>query len=195
MIRRTTAIWSGAPGLPGYTTMYWDGTLDGSAALSAMKTLMTDLLGAGATGNSTYVPAAIDINFDTNTELIDEATGEMVSFESATAQPPIGGSGSKVYAAVSGACISWYTAGVANGRRVRGRTFLVPLQDQAFASDGSLSVSLLADLAAGGNGAVAAGELQVWHRPSGPGATDGFAHPVTAWRATDQAAYLKSRRN
>lgn len=94
---------------------------------------------------------------------------------------------------VSGACVSWYTDVRINSRKVRGRTFLVPIAAEVWQVDGSLVQENIDILQAASlaliNAVVGFG---IYTRA---GTTTGAAFsPVVAARVSDQAAFLSSRR-
>ena len=129
--------------------------------------------------------------------VLDETTGTVQSFENVTGGPrTITAVGSGSYSGASGACITWNTFGVRAGRRVRGRTFIVPLATSGYDSSGTLSSGAMGKLnyAAGhlvGSGADSAFGVFARPRNSAPG---GF-YEVTGHRIQDKVAVLSSRRD
>jgi hypothetical protein len=105
--------------------------------------------------------------------------------------------------------INWKTAGVRAGRRVRGRSFLVPLLSQTFDVNGTATSAALTTVngAAGPLYAGTEGDIRlgVWARPTaikdvngnptGEYNEDGVWHPATAHSVPDMAAVLRSRRD
>ena len=83
---------------------------------------------------------------------------------------------------------------MAGGRRIQGRTFLVPLVASAFDSTGTISTAALATLQTAANGLVAYDTIDpvVWKRPT-PFTVGSFA-TITEARIPDMAAVLRSRR-
>lgn len=147
-----------------------------------------------------YLPGVVKIDVLSDVEVIDDATGTMTDVRlSTTREQVVGGSGaSATWSAPSGACVTWNTGGVRNGRRVRGRTFVVPLATMAYGSDGTLDSTPLSTMQAAATllaQPFSNRQLVVFARPTAPGAGDGLSVPVTSARITDQAAILKSRRN
>jgi hypothetical protein len=102
------------------------------------------------------------------------------------------------YSAASGACINWYTDGVRNGRRVRGRSFMVPIGSNGMENNGTLNATALGSWRTATDLLIASFEnstLGVWSRPSAPAATDGIWHKTTSMTIPDKAAVLRSRRD
>lgn len=151
-----------------------------------------------------FLPAPVIIDYMTDVEVIDILTGNLEGVRSAAsvAQTVGGASGSANWVAPAGACITWSTAGLrtvnSKPRRVRGRTFIVPLASVAYDPNGNLSVSALTALntgATGLRGNFNGQEFGIYGRPGPGGSPAGVYHLVTGHRITDQAAVLRSRRS
>ena len=98
------------------------------------------------------------------------------------------------YAAGVGACVTWLTAGIVNGHRVRGRTFIVPLDGTRYQNDGTLAPGTVAAITNAAQNVLdnAAGNSVIYSRKV-PG-RDGTAHAITGFRINDRVATLASRR-
>lgn len=147
-----------------------------------------------------HLPNTVSAQVMNEAEELSPGTGEMLGFYSGPAQPVVAGGAvsTATWAAAAGAVISWSTAGVRNGRRVRGRTFIVPIAGTAFATDGTLSANAMNDFNTAATGLRTAGALSylaIYARPSAPGATDGAFYTVTGHRVPDMSAILRSRRS
>lgn len=146
-----------------------------------------------------YFPPVVTVTSQSDAEVIEETTGQLQSVFTVT--PSSGHTGpasSNPYSAASGAVVTWRTAGVRNGRRVHGRTFLVPLNQAAYAADGTLSTLGLSALNAAATtlaSAAGAPDLGIWARPTAPAATDGEWFAVNSFSIPDMAAVLRSRRD
>lgn len=189
---RVTAVWTGFSGAPGYTSFHFSTFTGGGDAQAAV-----DRVRAFFSGVRTFLPGSVSIQVQPTVEILDEASGVLQDYVDAE-DPPlvVTGNGTGAYSAAAGAVISWNTATVANGRRVRGRTFLVPLSGSGLESDGTLSAAGLLEInaaAAGLEGGDFEQQLVVWSRPrNGAG---GVAAPVTGHRVPDMTAVLRSRRD
>lgn len=190
---RVKTEWTGFTGAPGYTVMHFNGS-DEAAGSSpdqcheAVHTFFTAI--------ASRLPGVVRLRVDPNVERLDEASGEIVAFELATDRPVISGTTTGNFSSATGACITWMTAGVRNGRRIRGRTFLVPLASAAYDTDGTLNPTARTNIETAAQALNDDfGGLVVFSRPSGPGATDGQAALVTGVRVTDKTAILRSRRD
>lgn len=156
------------------------------------------------TGIQQLLPNVVSVDFMTDVEVLDVATGNLQGVVTAAAQTVVTGTASSTatWSAPSGACITWNTAGLrtlsSKPRRVRGRTFIVPLSSSAYDLNGNLSTSalnLLNSAATGLRGNFNNQALGVYGRPGPNGSPAGVYHSVTGHRVTDQSAVLRSRRS
>lgn len=189
---RVTAEWTGFNGGPGYSAFHFDAL-----------TPMADIQGLQARVAGLFyeirpqLPEDVRVTVRPTSEIIDEVTGELIDYvEPEEAQSGYSGAASGGYSGASGAVINWNTATVARGRRVRGRTFLVPLAGAAYDDVGTLTSSTLSNLGRGADalyGGEADPDFCVWSRPrNGSG---GVLAPVISHRIPDLAAILRSRRD
>lgn len=191
-IMKITAEWSGFPGAPGYTNLYFMGggglITDAQQCADRVRRAFGHLV--------PLFPTNMNIQINSEVPVIDESTGMITDFRTVTPPTKIGGGGTGGYAGPTGAVVTWRTNDLKNGRRIRGRTFLVPLAGSAFEANGSLGgASLLplrqfADELIGGD---LDSEFVVWSRPVG--GAGGVAATVTAATIPDMAAVLRSRRD
>lgn len=164
------------------------------ATVDAIRVFFQALIALLPNGLTIQVPAVGDT--------VDDATGTVIGTWGVGTPPAVvTGTSASVYAGQSGAVVHWLTTGLANGKRVRGRTYLVPLSTAAYDTQGSIATAALATI----GGAAAAlvvtlgGNLKVWHRPSAPGAPPpapftGQSFGVVATRVPDLCVTLRSRR-
>jgi hypothetical protein len=184
-----TAVWTGFAGAPGYTRLKWASQLATSeiaAAATEYKAFWNALAG--------QIPNNITITLDGLAQFID-TSGTLVGQETYTAPAPTVGSNISAWAAPSGGVISWLTDTINNGRRVRGRSFIVPLAVNAYDDEGTLAP---AAITAFNNAAAALGAATpnnvIFSQPGGVGTT-GVEAPVTAHSVADKVAILRSRRD
>lgn len=196
-VLKVKTTWSGFVGSPGYTNLYFSEFVgegyDQSIADGAVAKTRAFWDGIKST-----LPTTVTLTVDPVVEIVQSDTGNLVGFFNVAPPATVVGTASGNYAAVAGACISWGTNGVRNGRRVRGRTFIVPLAGMAYDVNGSLGSAYLGVLQTAANtliGVSGTGDLAVWSRPSGPGASDGVSYTVESARINDKTAFLKSRRD
>lgn len=191
---RTT--WTGGPSSPGLTVMNVDGsgTTNWAAAAAAVRTFWSALGGGIPDEYSLQVEALIEEFNEGSGALIGE-----VSLGVADTPAPLPGTYTGTYAAGVGGRVDWLTSGIRNGRRVRGRTFIVPLASAAFDSAGAVSganqtawgtagQTLIDDLEAAG------APLVVWSKPTLANPV-GSMTPVIGVRPASKAAVLRGRRD
>lgn len=191
-IHRVIARWSGFPGAPGYTNFFFTGDGAGGAAQESRLRAIGFFEALRS-----RIPADVEVLVEPEVAVIDELTGMTQEFIVATdAANPVLFTGAGGYSAPSGAVVTWNTAGVANGRRVRGRTFVVPLANTAYEDDGTLTFPALNDLRDAGAAMVGTGfdsGFGIWSRPRSGGG--GGFYEVNSYRVADKAAVLRSRRD
>jgi hypothetical protein len=191
-IHRVNSAWQNFPGAPGVTTMYFAGAPT-QAEIDGIRAFYLALVAILPTGLTIQVPSTGDS--------IDETDGSITgTWSVATTPAVVTGTAAGTYAGMAGAVIHWLTAGVVNSRRVRGRSFLVPLIAAAFDASGSLSATTITTITNAGNALLTATDtLAVWARPfdgtvSDPDPRLGSSHFVTSIRVPDLAIALRSRR-
>lgn len=195
-IFRVRTTLSGFTGGPGLMTQYFSTAAAGFNEATAQLAVdrVRDALQAGSglfsTNQTWSVSGSVDV--------LDEASGQMTNSIGVTARSGAGTAGGGIGPTPVGVAINWKTSEFKNGRRVQGRTFLVPVSGGSFEGDGTLSATALAEAAefhaamrdAGATDLV----LVVWSRPNAAGA-GGSRHGVTSASVADKAAVLRSRRD
>lgn len=196
---RVKARWGGFTGAPGYTVFHMR-EFDGGGGQAGNAQAAVDKVRLFFDGIKSWLAYGVNVTVLGEVEVIEETTGQMVTVVGVT-QPAIVQSTASVvdkYAAAVGAVITWRTGGVRNGRRIKGRSFMVPLTGNAFENNGTLHADALGSLNTAAtalrNGATTP-DLGVYARPTGPGATDGIWHVVTSHSTPDFSAVLRSRRD
>lgn len=201
-ILRITARWTGFTGAPGYSVFhfsndagFWDGGLIGDANQEAVDAASSKVSTAFTMIRS-QLPDIVTITQEPEAEIIDSDTGEILGSAETGGSSQQGSGSSGGYSAASGAVVNWRTNDYRFGRRIRGRTFIVPLDGGAYEDDGTLSSSARDSLVSFGNRlreSDGGPQLGVWSRPRN-GAGGVFA-TVTASNVPDMAAVLRSRRD
>ena len=199
---KVKARWSGFVGSPGWTNFYFrldDGDFhtqqtatDAAARVSTFFTAVKDKF-----------TTAVTVSIQPDVEVIEDTTGEMTSVFGITTPAAIVGSNTiATFSGPTGAVVTWRTNSVHNGRRVRGRTFLVPTSTAVFQNDGTLdtahrtALQTAADALASATGSP---DLGIWARPKklpdGTVTAPGAWYPVSSATVPDLAAVLRSRRD
>lgn len=182
-IDRVTFVWNGFTGAPGYTNLYFDSDGDAGAIGTALNAFWN--------GMKVYLSTATTVSL-LEAAQIDVATGDLQATVDLSGIGPWVGQAGAESAAPAGACITWRTGTIVNGRRLRGRTFLVPLAANQYQGNGTLASpdqiqakaqDLIDD----------SGALVVWHRPTTPSGSDGSASPATTAYVRDRVSVLRSR--
>lgn len=117
-IKRITTVWSGRPGLPGTTTLYFhENSHTAADQVDAVKAFWNSLKNNIVTGVNLTVDGTVEIvESDTGDIVGTDATGHggvIVGTDSADPLPP----------SVQG-LIQWRTGVYVGGREIRGRTFI-----------------------------------------------------------------------
>lgn len=192
-ISRVEVLWNLGVGGTGLTVMYGQ---DGHLLAGDLHTFFEAI--------KTRIPAGVVLSCSDTGDVIDEATGELQGPWGSGGAWTVTGTGSGTWAAGVGASIDWRTSGIHGGRRVRGRTYLVPLNGFCYSSNGTLDTPALTDLQTATTALVAAhtGNLVIWSRPRKADPTKtppvtalagGFS-PVIVGTVPDTISTLRSRR-
>lgn len=177
--------WTGWAGAPGYSVHWADAS--GTLPLSDLRTFYNAALA--------YTPAGVTLTFPGSGDTIDEVTGSLNGTWAQSAPAAVtGGAGATQFPAPAGACVTWVTSRIINRRRLRGRTFIVPMYVGAYQLDGTLEASVMSALNSAAATLVtnAGSSLRIYHRPKGASSGQGAA--IVGHSITDQVAVLKTRR-
>jgi hypothetical protein len=196
---RVTAKWQGFSGAPGYSNFFFRDFTANNEPTQAQAQGGVDRVNTFLGAIQSLLPPNVNITVQPTVDVIEETNGQLTtSFTVPTPSAVPGTSTVTTYSAPTGAVITWRTAGVRNGRRVRGRTFLVPLATNCYQADGTLDPTKMATLATA-SAALAnqsgTPDLGVWARPTSKTATDGVWWVVSNATVPDMAAVLRSRRD
>lgn len=196
LLYRVRTTLTGFPGGPGVSTMYF---LDVNTAVPSVRAFWDAV--------KFHVPNSILTQTESVGDAIESTTGELVTSFSKPSVLPVAGQAAGAYAGGTGAVVSWLTGTVSQGRRLRGRTFIVPLPASDYELDGTLQSSAQTALKAAADALIFEQSLSmaVWGRPRAAVPADGSRPAVTARvgthglvtdsRIPDLAAVLRSRRD
>lgn len=188
LLNRVRVDWAGsAVRGASCTTLHYDATGAAVPNVAAIKSAFAAF--------NTALPGGVTLTIPGSGDQIDPANGMLMSSWTASGGGTVTGTSSGTVAGPAGACITLNTVTIFDGRRVRGRLFMVPLAAIAYGADGTLDDGVRGSLVTLGNALMAAGPLVVWHRPkpTSPG-TGGWA-AVTSVSVRDKVAVLRSRRD
>ena len=194
------ANWSGTSGGPGLTqlAMFTGG---GGAWSSSNAQSAVDAVRAWFLGLASYLPNEVSIQVQPAVDQYDQATGELTDTVTAgTAPATVTGSSTGNYTGGAGFKLTWETNSIRNGRRVRGRTYIVPAGGNVYDNDGTILATVSTDIITKSNTLLStlsgAGlGLVVWSRPTALGSTDGAITAVQTPVLKDKTAILRGRRD
>lgn len=199
---RVKVRWSGFTGGPGYSVLHFrdfgTGDGEGGAVNAAAAQGAVDRTRAAFNLIIASLPQSVRIDVEPEVDVIEDTNGQLVNTFATTAPAQVAGTATTTYASSTGANISWNTRGIRNGRRIRGRTFLVPLALGSFDGNGVLAASTITRIQAMANlltDTTGTPDLGVYARPSSAGATDGQWSVATSGKVAMRGAVLRSRRD
>ncbi len=196
-LSRISVAWQNWPGAPGVSQFYY-----GTAAGNLPTQNNIDAIRSFFNALAAFIPTGLTITVPKTGDQINQTDGKIIGTWDVPVQPAVvTGGGTGNYAGNAGAVVHWLTPVVVAGRRVRGRTFIVPLVSTAFDASGSLGPSFInaATPAAQALVSQADGAPSVWarpfHDPTGkrPDRPGSLAQ-VTSIRIPDLAVSQRSRR-
>lgn len=197
-IVRVKLKWTGFSGAPGYSNFFYRDDASGAPTQTTADDAVAKVLAFGGAVRS-HLPAEVSLQIQNDVEVLEETNGQLVNVLNVTAPPSLPGEmASAPYSAASGGVVTWRTGGVLRGRRVRGRTFLVPLASAAYQNDGTIAPAVLTSLNTNFQSFISdtnSAILGVYCRPSAKGASDGAWFQVTSFSVPDKVAVLRSRRD
>lgn len=155
-IAQISAKWDGLTGLPGYTFVYVRSTASSPNPLQAFFEAI-----------KSYLPLPLTVQVPNSGRLIDETNGKMTGVWGAGTTTTTSASGVNTYPPQAGAQVKWDTNDFVNGRRVRGRTYIVPLTTSAFSSGGLIGSTVANAINAAATTMISSytGNLVIWSRP------------------------------
>lgn len=143
-----------------------------------------------------YIPQGITVTVPGTGDVLEDTNGQLTTVWAAAGGGVVAGAGGVGACAKGvGGVINWKTGAIVNGRRLRGRTFVVPMNAGSFDNTGSIEPNTLVGLQTLANALQASGPLAVWHRPTAKGAADGTSAGVVSNLVRNKVAYLSSRRD
>jgi hypothetical protein len=139
------------------------------------------------------VPAGVTWDFPGEVTELDTATGTLIAVHTFTKPADLTSTGSATsWARPAGGRVDWFTDGIVAGRRLRGRSFLVPLTGASYDGTGTLvtgAITALSAFAAARLATSASVAAAIWSR------THGVSFDVTSFDVPDEVAILRSRRD
>lgn len=187
-IYQIRCVWTGVVG-GGVSTFYTDST-HLAAALSNLNAFWESIKG--------LLPSSVTVTVPADGASYDDVTGAVSGGWAAGTATIHTGTSTNPYSAPSGAAINWQTGTIVGRRRLQGRTFLVPLGNNAYQEDGTLAAGALTTLRGAASALLtASGDFlfKVWSRPSVANSNTGTSAYIAGSSVPDKAAVLRSRRD
>lgn len=186
--------WSGTH-VTGPGTSVFHGRADGIATNAQSAQDFADRVKKFFDDVRTLLPGGITWDFPGEVTELNTTTGILEDVHTVTApvsQTSSGTAGN--HSRPSGARVDWLTNAIVNGRRLRGRTFLVPLAASGYDSTGTLASGTLTTLGIAATNYRSTGVFTrmtpaVWSR------THGILGDITGANLDDRASVLRSRRD
>lgn len=206
-VSTVTAVWNGFTGAPGYSLFRFEELSTAALCNAAGAAVKAFFVGVG----TAFYGPLWTIGIQPIVQHHDIATGDLQGESTMTTPPtPIAGvgSGSATWAGGSGAVAQWTTGLVHAGRKVRGRTYLVPILQTAFSNDGTVSTAFASGVQTAGNALIADATTafgvysRFWDKKPGdpplgvaPVQVGGAFAAATGCVVPDRSAQLRSRRS
>lgn len=192
--------WSGTTGGPGLTQFAMTAA-GGSFWTSANAQSAVDAVRAFLVNNQPYIPNEVNLQVMPDVDQYDELTAQLTGTTTATTTPAsLLGGGTGSYAGGCGYRYNWRTGVIRNGRRVNGKTYVVPAISSVFAADGTLGSTQVTNFNGYAssflNALSASGlALMVWSRPNDVTGLPGAMSGVATGDVSDKSAILRTRRD
>lgn len=197
-VSTVTAQWQGFTGAPGYSRFNFlelDTPTKVQTAVNAVRTFFDGVKSALVTTWSVTVSPVVQHRDLATGVLTGEATA-------ATAPTVVNGTQltSTTYAGGAGYVVDWITGAFWQGRKVRGRTFIVPAVG-VFSADGTISAGTITAAQNAGNALIATSGVTfaVWAKKfdgaKPPTQIAGGLFPVQGTLVPDRSAQLRTRRS
>jgi hypothetical protein len=194
-LNRVRVTWTGLPGGPGVTTHFFD--TSATPPLAQIRTAYANLVN--------FLPGAVTLQVQPTGDQIDALTGKITGDWAGTAVAAVSGGVAAAYSAAVGGVVDWKTSAIVLGRRLRGRTFIVPLISSSFTSSGVLTAGAITALQSFATGMMpgTGPAMQIWSRPVVPtpqvpnpkNPRSGQASIVVANVVPSLTAVMRSRRD
>lgn len=184
-LQRVQVAWTGFIGGPGVSTHYF---LDAGAAVDDLRSFYATV--------ASMLPGDVHILVPAAGDSLDVETGAITGAWTGPSTAVVDGSDSGSYASTSGPLVRWETGTIVGGRRLLGRTYLVPAGRDAYDGGGQIAGGIRTTIADAGQTFIDAdtANLLVWQRPRAAAAayTDrkGVVHPAITGRVGSAAAVV-----
>lgn len=140
------------------------------------------------------VPGAVTWTFPGEGIEMNTSTGVLEDVYTFAPPASVTGTGAGNYGWPAGARVEWRTPAIVSGRRLRGRTFLVPITTNAMEANGTLSAGTITTMTNAANTFFSQSVFTdcapcIWSR------THGILADITSALVPDEVAIMRSRRD
>lgn len=179
-VSRVRVVWSNFVGAPGVSTFYWGG--DGVPNVGSLRTFFAAL--------AAYLPNGVTVQVPSSGDILATGDGKAHGAWVTSNQAVVTGTDVNGYAGPVGALVRWQTDTFVGGRRLRGKTFIVPLANDWNGSNGHIHPGAVTAIQNAASALVTAGGGG-WHifaRPFTPSAEQAASENPPAARTGSSAA-------
>lgn len=187
-IVRVKILHTNFTGGPGYTYFHF---VDATADATFVQSCRTAVDAFAGVMNSPMA-GGTNSKVDNSVDVLDPISGILETQITTTGHAAWVSANTGNYGGTSGAVINLRTNTFLDGTRVKGKIFVVPMDNDAYDSDGTIADATITNLNNGIAAIVGAGlNYSVWHRPvAGAG---GATAPILSGSTSQIQAHLRSR--
>lgn len=179
-INKVTITWTGWPGGPGYSTMYF--VAEATPPLAAIQAFWSSL--------RPYIPTGITLQVQNTGVGLSVATGKPDGSWAGAVQPALTASAPAQYAGPVGGCFEWKTGAFLNGHQLKGRTFIVPFSSSNYDGNGTITDSMVTIMNTAATNLLAVTPNLAVYSP-----TNSTYRVASSGRLLDKACVMRSRRS
>jgi hypothetical protein len=185
---------SGYTGSPGYTKFKFIPNVTAGPTAAEVNAAAANAK-LVLSGSATYMPSSVSYACQSPAQVFSDAGVLIGEVGISTLPSATTGIGGATYPGGVGAVIYWNTGSVNGGHKVKGRTYLVPLANTAFAADGTLNTALVNSLQTAVNTFVSSSPAPcVNTRTLGKPGRVNATIQILSGTVKDRTAFLRTRR-
>lgn len=188
LLDRYRITWTGFTGSPGVSTFYAPDATDSRPAIRTFFDSIAD-----------QIPNGVTVSFPTTGDIVADDSGVIQGTWTGGAIASVSGTSLQPWTNATGLVVNWRTNTVRRGRRLRGRTFLVPVAGAAASGGGIPPFSVVNDVRAAALALAAASPgILVWGPPIEQGGVvvaAGVSAAVSTADVPQKWVVLRSRRD
>lgn len=192
--------WTGLSGGVGLTILHIATDLNGVPSPTQVQS-MVNRVRTFFDAIKAQIPDEVQLEVSPEVDEFDVASGTLTGSQTAATAPTVVAcTGSAVYGAGTGFRVDWTTGKIVRGRRLRGRTFIVPAVSSVYDASGGMSTTVQTSV----NTAAAAlisglqtdtNRLSIWARPNAEKGYAGALENVVSGSVANKSAVYRPRRD